>query len=61
MIEWKEREHELNDVVILKSPQAWAALRNCSLLNFFKMQKMKKDILLLEHMIGLWNVTKQGF
>jgi hypothetical protein len=25
------------------------------------MQKMKKEILLLEYMIGLWNVAEQGF
>jgi hypothetical protein len=25
------------------------------------MQKMKKEVLLLEHMIGLWNVAEQGF
>jgi hypothetical protein len=61
MIEWKEREHELDDVAALQSPRSRAALRNCGLLKFFKMQKMKKEILLLEYMIGLWNVAEQGF
>ena len=34
---------------------------NFDLLKYFKMQKMKKEVLLLEHMIGLWNVAEQGF
>jgi hypothetical protein len=38
----------------------WAMLRDCGLLKFFKMQKMKKKVLLLEHMISLWDVTEQG-
>jgi hypothetical protein len=60
MIKWKEREHELNDVASLQSPRSRAALRNCGLLKFFKMQKMKKEILLLEYMIGLWNTRSRG-
>jgi hypothetical protein len=61
MLEWKEREHELDDVASLQSPRSRAALRNCGLLKYVKMQKMKKEVLLLEHMIGLWNVAEQGF
>jgi hypothetical protein len=57
----KEGEHELDDVATLQSPQSRAALRNCGLLKYFKMQKMKKEILLLEYMTGLWNVAEQGF
>jgi hypothetical protein len=60
MIEWKEREHEIDDLDALRSPCTWAALRACVLLKFFKLQKMK-EILLLEHMIGLWDVADQGF
>jgi hypothetical protein len=36
-------------------------LRDCGLLKFFKLQKMKKEILLLEHIIILWDVAEQGF
>jgi hypothetical protein len=61
MIEWKEREHEMDDLAALRSPHTWATLRDCGLLKFFKLQKMKKEILLLEHMIGLWDVAEQGF
>jgi hypothetical protein len=61
MIKWKERENKINDVVALKSPRSRPALRNYDLLKLFKMQKMKKEILLLEYMIGFWNVAEQGF
>jgi hypothetical protein len=61
MIEWKEREHELDDLDALRSPHTWAALRDCGLLKLFKLQKMKKEILLLEYIISLWDVTEQGF
>ena len=61
MIEWKEKAHELNDVAALQSLRSRVALRNCGLLKFFKMQKMKKEVLLLKYMIGLWNVAEHGF
>ena len=61
MLEWKEMEHELNDVASLQSPQSRVVFRNCSLLKYFKMQKMEKEILLLEYMIELWNVAEKGF
>jgi hypothetical protein len=61
MIEWKEREHEMDDLAALWSPRTRPALRACGLLKFFKLQKMKREILLLEHIIGLWDVTEQGF
>jgi hypothetical protein len=61
MIEWKEREHEMDDLASLHSPRTWAALQACGSLKFFKLQKMKKEILLLEHMIGLWDIAEQGF
>jgi hypothetical protein len=59
MIEFKEHEHEPNDIAALQNPQARAALRN--LLNYFNLQKMKKEVLLLEYMIGLWNIVEQEF
>jgi hypothetical protein len=61
MLEWKERENELDDVASLKSPSARAMLSNCGLLKYVKVQKMKKEVLLLEHMIGLWNIAKKVF
>ena len=51
----------MDDLAALQSPRTRASLRACGLLKFFKLQKMKREILLLEHMIGLWDVTEQGF
>jgi hypothetical protein len=61
MLEWKEREHENDDLAALHDPQARAALQNCGLLKFFKIQNMRKETLLLEHLIGLWDVDEQAF
>jgi hypothetical protein len=58
---WKEREHEMDDLAALQSPRTWDALRACGLLKFFKLKKMKREILFLEHMIGLWDVAEHGF
>jgi hypothetical protein len=38
-----------------------AVLRYYGLLKFFKLQKIKKEILLLEYIISLWDVARQGF
>ena len=46
MIEWKEREHEMDDLAALRSPRTRAALQSCGFLKF---------------MIGLWDVAEQGF
>lgn len=35
MLEWKEREHELNDQVALGDQETMDAQRNCGLLKFF--------------------------
>jgi hypothetical protein len=61
MIEWKEREQEIDDLATLRTPNTRATLRACGLLKFFKLQKLKKEILLLENMINLWDVAEKGF
>jgi hypothetical protein len=61
MIEWKECEHEFDDIVSLQSPQARADFRNCGLLKYFKLQNMRKEVLLLEYLISLWDDVEQAF
>jgi hypothetical protein len=51
----------MDDIAALRSPRTRAALRACGLLKFFKLQKMKSEVLLLEHIIGLWDINEQGF
>jgi hypothetical protein len=36
MIEWKEREHEFDDIATLKIPQVRENLQNFGLLKYFK-------------------------
>jgi hypothetical protein len=43
------------------NPQIRTALSNCGLLKYFKLQKMKKEVLLLEYLIGLWDDVKHAF
>jgi hypothetical protein len=61
MIEWKEHEHEFDDIASLQDPQAREALRNCGLLKYFKLQNMRKEVLLLEYLIGLWDNDEKAF
>jgi hypothetical protein len=34
---------------------------NCGLLKIFKIQNMRKEMLLLEHLIGLWDANEKDF
>jgi len=53
MIEWKESEHELDDIATLQNHQTQVTLRNCGLLKYFKLQNMRKEVLLLNYLIDL--------
>jgi hypothetical protein len=61
MIEWKECEHEVKDMASFHDPNTMVTLRNCSLLKFLKTQRMRKQTILLEHLIGMWNTNDQVF
>jgi hypothetical protein len=61
MIEWKEHEHEFDDIASLQIPQERAAFKNCGLLKYFKIHNMRKEVLLLEYLIGLWDNVEQAF
>jgi hypothetical protein len=61
MIDWKENDHEFNDIISLQDPQERVDLRNCILLKYFKLQNMRKKVLLLEYLIGLWDDGEKAF
>jgi hypothetical protein len=61
MLEWKEREHDNDDMVTLHDPQVRESLWNCRLLKYFKIQNILKEILLLKHLIGLWDTDEKAF
>ena len=53
MIEWKEHEHEVEDMDSLHVSNTTEGLRRCVLLKFFKMQGMSKQVLLLQRLISM--------
>jgi hypothetical protein len=61
MLEWREREHELEDQISLNDPNTMASLRNCGLLKFFKLSSMRAQVPLLEHLVKMWDPNDQVF
>jgi hypothetical protein len=60
MIEWKEREHELNDNAAMEDPRTLDVLKDCGLLKFL-CQSMRAQPLMLEQLIGMWDPDEQHF
>lgn len=61
MLEWKEREHELNDQVALGDQETMDALWNCGLLKFFMCPGMQAQPMLLERLVAIWDTDSQVF
>ena len=61
MLEWKEREHELNDQEALNERTTIVLLRNCGLLKFFMFPGLRVQPLLLQRMVVVWDVDSQCF
>ena len=61
MLEWKEREHELNDQEELNDRATIVTLRNCGLLKFFMCSGLRAQSLLLQKMVAMWDVYSQHF
>ena len=61
MLEWKEREHEMNDQVALNDHTTIISLHNCGLLKFFMSLGLRAQPLLLQRMVAMWNSDSQHF
>ena len=61
LITWQEREHEEQDMVSLNNPGTVEALRNCRLLKYFKLSRMRQQIELLKFLVRAWDLTNQTF
>jgi hypothetical protein len=61
MLEWREREHELEDQIALNDPNTMAALQNCGLEKFFKLSSMRAQVPLLEYLVKMWDPDEQVF
>ena len=61
MLEWKEREHELNDQVELNDDATIDALQNCGLLNYFMCLGLRVHPLLLQRIVAVWDSNAEHF
>jgi len=61
MIEWKEREHEVEELATLHDRPSLLALRNCGLLKFFKTHSMHQHARLLKYLVERWVLEIQAF
>jgi hypothetical protein len=61
MLEWKEREHEVNDQATLGDRATIVSLRNCRLLKFFMCSRLRAQPLLLQRMVAMWEPDSQRF
>ena len=55
VIEWREREHEGADNEALDHPDMVDALRQCGLLNYFRISSMRSETSLLQLLIRYWD------
>ena len=61
MVIWKERKHDLDDVIAAGDACCVASLRGCDLLNFFWTPSMISHPHFLEYILQMWNLEKQYF
>ena len=61
MLEWKEREHEVNDQAALGDCATILSLCNCGLLMFFMCPGLRAQPLLLQRMVAMWEPGSQCF
>ena len=61
MLEWKEREHEVNDQVALGDRATIVSLQNYGLLKFFMCPGLRVQPLLLQRMVAMWEPDSQCF
>lgn len=61
VITWRECEHEEEDMISLHDQGTVTTLRNCGLLKFFHISRMRKKISLLQYFLDVWDPINQVF
>ena len=61
MLEWKEREHEVNDQEVLDDHATIISLWNYGLLKFFMCSGLRAQPLLVQRMVTMWDTDSQRF
>lgn len=60
-ITWREIEHEKQDMVALNDPCIVEALKDCGLLKYFRLSKVRQQLELLQFLVHSWDPTEQVF
>lgn len=55
-MDWREREHEANDLAALGDLATMHALRTCGFLKYWLIYGMKAEVDLITWMVRTWNV-----
>jgi hypothetical protein len=61
MLEWREREHEVEDYIFGNDPRMVMSLQQCGLLKLFKIQGMRAQLILIKYLVHMWDVNEQAF
>jgi hypothetical protein len=61
MLEWREREHEMEDQITGNDPNTMLALQRCGLEKFFQIHDMRAQVRLLEFLVKMWEPNEQVF
>jgi hypothetical protein len=61
VLEWREQEHEEDNVNAKNHPPTIDALRDCGLLKYFRIPGMKAQVRLLEFLVRMWDPDQQVF
>ena len=55
MLEWREKEHELDDALALNDDVLVNVLHECGLYKLFLCPNMRSHPLLLQHLVDMWD------
>jgi hypothetical protein len=61
MLKWWEREHEEEYCIVRNDPNIVMALRECDFLKLLKVRGMRAQLVLLEHLVRMWDVNEHIF
>jgi hypothetical protein len=60
VLEWREREHEV-DVVVERDPGDQMALKRCGLYKFWALKGMRAQVRLLQLLVDYWDPDNEIF
>ena len=61
MLEWQEWEYDPNDALALNDYVVVNVLRECGLYKLFLFSNMRSQPLLVQHLVGMWDLDPGHF